>query len=358
MKRVMSSPYMEWAKLHSHARFTLATSGIAGYPLAELRVDFGKLEINGGEGYGFPPLLESLGALLNISTDRIFTTLGTSMANHLAFAVLFEPGDEILVEQPTYELILSTAGYFGASIRRFPRVLENDFRIDPGDVRRAITPRTKLIVITNLHNPSSALTDESTLLEIGKIARSVGARVLVDEVYLRAAYPISPRSAVHLGDEFVITDSLTKMYGLSGLRCGWIAGNPAMVRKFWQLNDLFNVNHSYPAQVLSILALQQLDKIFTRTKSILEPNRVLLREFLSSRSDLRTPSTEYGNIVFPKLVKGNTEEFCTMLRERYETTVVPGRFFEMPDHIRIGMGQPHPEFREGLSRVGKALNEM
>jgi len=358
MPRIMTSPYMQWAKMHSHAKYKLATSGIVSYPLADLHIDVTALEINGGEGYGFPPLVDSLAALLGVGSDRIFTTLGTSMANHLAFAVLFDRGDEILVEQPTYELLLSTAGYFGASLKRFPRRFEEDFRINPDEIKRRITPRTKLIVITNLHNPTSALTDESTLREIGTLARSVGARVLVDEVYLQAAYPIAPRSAVHLGDEFVITNSLTKMYGLSGLRCGWIAAEPALIRKLWLLNDLFNVNHSFPAVQMSVAALKQLDRIFGRTKSILEPNRELLGKFLASRSDLRGYHADFGNVVFPKLVKGDSERFCTMLREKYETTVVPGKFFEMPDYIRIGMGQPHDEFREGLSRVGKALNEL
>ena len=149
--------------------------------------------------------------------------VGTSLANYLALAATTEPGDEILVEQPTYELILSTAKYLGLEIRRFPRHAENNFAIDPADVERNLTPRTRLIVICNLHNPTGAMVPDDILRDIGKLAAKVGARVLVDEVYREVLFESSPASAFHIDPErFIVTNSLTKAYGLSGLRCGWV----------------------------------------------------------------------------------------------------------------------------------------
>src|SRR5262249_58548777 len=101
-----------------------------------------------------------------------------SMANHLAMAAIIEPGDEVLIEHPAYGPILDVAYYLQASVRRFRRAEENGWAIDPAEVRRCVTPRTRLIVITNLHNPTSALTSEAVLREIGAIARSIGAPVL------------------------------------------------------------------------------------------------------------------------------------------------------------------------------------
>src|SRR5206468_7767327 len=102
-----------------------------------------------------------------------------------------------------------------------------------------ISNATRLIVLTNLHNPSSVLVDEETLEKIGSLARKVGARVLVDEVYLEAFFEHAPPPAISFGPEFVVTSSLTKGYGLSGLRCGWILTEPALATKIRQLDDIF-----------------------------------------------------------------------------------------------------------------------
>src|SRR5260370_17105796 len=120
------------------------------------------------------------------------------MANKRAMVSVLEAGEEVLVEHPTYELLLAALGYLQADIRRFARRSETGFTLDPLEIEHAITPCTKLIVLTNLHNPSSVLTEEPALQEIGGIARRVNARVLVDEVYLDAAFYLSPMSPFHL----------------------------------------------------------------------------------------------------------------------------------------------------------------
>ena len=224
------SPYMEWAKLHSAARFNLATSGIANFPLAELAVTIDQLEINGPSIYGYEPLLQTIARRYQVPQESVVSAVGTSLANYLALAAITEPGDEILVEQPTYELILSTAKYLGLEIKRFPRRAENNFAIDLAEVERNITPRTRAIVICNLHNPTGALTSDATLRELGVLARKTGAYVLVDEVYREMLYESAPASAFHIDPErFIVTNSLTKAYGLSGLRCGWVLGEQIAV---------------------------------------------------------------------------------------------------------------------------------
>src|SRR4029450_8117051 len=114
--------------------------------------------------------------------------------------------------------------------RRFKRKPEDAFRLDIGEIERMLTPKTRLIVLTNLHNPSGVLIEDDVLRELGALAVRHGARVLIDEVYLDSAVP-PRRSAAHLGSEFVCTNSLTKVYGLSGLRCGWFLGGPGLARR-------------------------------------------------------------------------------------------------------------------------------
>jgi hypothetical protein len=348
---------MIWAKTRSQARFNLASSGLMNYPLAELDVQLADIELSGPSLYGYEPLQRALAAKCGVTPDCVVAATGTSGANHLVMALLLQPGDEVLIEHPAYELLVATAQHLGATVKRFNRNFARGFAVEPEEIARLVTPRTRLIVITNLHNPSSAYTDEATLCAVGEIARAAGARVLVDEVYLDALFERAPPSAFHLGAEFVVTNSLTKVYGLSGLRCGWILAEPALAERLWQLNDLFGVIAAHPAERLSCLALAQLPRIAARAQTLLAANRAALNSFLTTRTELDCLPHEHGTVVFPRWRGGDVARLCELLREKYETTVVPGHFFAAPAHFRLGLGGDTATFTAGLERLGVALDE-
>jgi aspartate/methionine/tyrosine aminotransferase len=346
---------MQWSKTQSRARFNLATSGVAPFPLRELPVNLEELEINGDNSYGYAPLQNAIAAHHDVDPECVVESAGTSMANHLAMAAILEPGDEVLIEHPAYGPILDVAHYLEANVKRFHRAEENGLAIEPGEIRRCITPQTRLIVITNLHNPTSALTPESVLREIGDIAGTVGALVLVDEVYLDAVYEKTPRTSFHLGPQFVVTSSLTKVYGVSGLRCGWILAQPDLAWKMRRLNDLYSATPVYPGGVLSVAAFQHLNLLRERARRIVEADRKLLRDFLAQQPAVSALETEWGTTSFIRLRNGDADKFLQRLRTEFDTSAVPGRFFEMPDHFRIGMGVNTDMFAEGVDRISRAL---
>ncbi len=349
------SDYMHWSKTQSRARFNLATSDVAPFPFHELRIDLKEIEINGDNSYGYAPLQEAIGAHHGVDPDCVVESAGTSMANHLAMATIIEPGDEVLIEHPAYGPILDVAEYLQANVKRFRRAEENGWAIDAEKVRRCVTSKTRLIVITNLHNPTSAFTPEPVLREVGDIARRAGALVLVDEVYLDAVYDDTPRTSFHLGSEFVVTSSLTKAYGLSGLRCGWTLAQPDLARKMRRLNDLYSATPVFPGELLSVAAFRHLDFLRERARPIVQADHKLLRDFLAQQSAISAVATEWGTTSFPRLLGENADVFLERLRSEFDTSAVPGRFFEMPDHFRIGMGVNTEMFSEGLSRISRAL---
>jgi aspartate/methionine/tyrosine aminotransferase len=354
----VGSEYMAWAKSSSQARFNLATSGLANVRLEELSVRLEDLQLTRDGGYGYQPLQNAIADRLDVHPESIVTAIGTSLANHLAMAALVKPGDEVLIEQPTYEPLLALARYLGANIKRFQRRFETEFRVLPEEVERNLTSRTRLVVLTNMHNPTGVRIPQETLSEVGKLAKRTGARVLVDEVYLEALFAERPPTAFTLGPEFVTTSSLTKAFGLSGLRCGWIVAEPELAQKIWQLNDLFGVMPAHPAERLSVIALEQLVEISARAEARLNNNRALVYDFLDTRADLEAIRPEFGTIVFPRLKQGSVASLCQVLREKYETSVVPGSFFEMPEHFRVGFGNDPEILTEGLVRLGAALDEI
>lgn len=348
---------MNWAKTRSHAKYNLATSGLKHYPLSALPVDWSQLAISGPSYYGYPALQSELARKSGVDPSCVMAATGTSMANHLAMAAAFEPGDEVLIEEPTYELLTDTAGYLQANIRRFPRRFETGYALDPAEVERALTPRTRLIVVTNLHNPGSRYTPPEVLRQVGELARGVGARVLVDEVYLDALFDRAPPSAFHLGPQFITTNSLTKVYGLSGLRCGWVLAEPGLCRRIWRLNDLFGVIPSHTAELLSIAALQNLPQVAAAAKHLLDENRAVLNAFLAATTHVAFPPLDAGTVVFPR-TSVPVQPFCDFLRENYQTSVVPGHFFGAGDHFRIGIGGETDALREGLHRLHDALEKF
>lgn len=354
----MDSPYMHWAKTRQASRYTLAVSGIKSLSLAELGAAWDDLALDGGDEYGFPALRAALAAKAGVSDDRIVLATGTSGANHLAFESLLDSGDEVAMERPGYEPMEMLARHLGANVRYFPRRSENGFRVDPADVAEAVTSKTRLIVLSNLHNPTSVATDEATLRAVGAIAERSAAKVLVDEVYLDAAFDSAPPSAGRLGDVFVVTTSLTKVFGLNGLRCGWIVAEPALASRIWQLKNLFGVNEAHPAACLSLCALRRSGEILARARLILEANRAAWESFLAGREDLAVEGESRGTTVFPRVLSCHADALCAHLRERYETSLVPGRFFGEPAYVRVGLCGDPEIFREGLARLGSALSDL
>jgi aspartate/methionine/tyrosine aminotransferase len=355
--RAMQSEYMHWAKFKRPVRYALTGSEVPHFRMDSLPLSITDLDMDGASHPRYVPLRERIAERYGVRLEQVVAADGTSMANFLAMATLISPGDEVLVEHPTYELLLGALSFLGATIRRFGRKASDAFRLDPAAVEQALTPQTRLIVITNLHNPSSMLASEAELSAIGKLARGVGARVVVDEVYLDSAVP-PRRSSVHLGPEFVATNSLTKVYGLSGLRCGWILAQPELAERMWRLNDLFGVNQAHQAERLGCIAFDHLAEVIGDNPAILERNRKLFNGFVASRSDLDCATAEHGMTAFPRWAGGDTQRLDDHLRERYDASVVAGRWFEMPEHFRIGFGLQTDQFEEGLSRLEAALDDL
>ena len=356
--RPFGSEYLRWAKTRPPVRYDLASSGVPHLPLRDLPVTIGDLEIGGTGAYGWPPLQRAIAERYRVDEACVVAAMGASMANALALAALVRPGDRVLVEHPTYEPLVAAARWLGAEVRYFARRADDGFRLDPAEVEREMAPGTRAVVVTSLHNPSSALAGDDALREVGELAARAGARVIVDEVYLDALWEAAPRTAFHLGETFVSTNSLTKVYGLAGLRCGWILAEPALAERMWRLTELFNNIGVHAAERLSLVAFRNLDALARRSRALLDANAAALNRFYAVSGDfLDARPHAHGTVSFPRLRRGDVDALCALLAERYETAVVPGRFFGMADHLRIGLGVDSAAFAEGLDRLGRALAE-
>jgi hypothetical protein len=282
---------------------------------------------------------------------------GCSFANHLAFASLLAPGDEVLVEDPTYELLTSTLGYLGAGLNRFERDPAAGWRLDPDAVAKALTPQTRLVVLTNPHNPSSAIDSDAEIGAVAEAAARVGAMVLIDEVYRELMFRDgTARTSFRADGNIIVTSSLTKAYGLSGLRCGWILAPADLAQRMRRLNDLYASLPPHLAERLSVVAFDRLPALRERANGLIDVNRAAYREILGGHPALEQTIFDQGTTVFPRLIAGDADSFFTRLMAEFETSVVPGRFFGRDDHVRIGLGGDTTMTRTGLERIRAALS--
>jgi aspartate/methionine/tyrosine aminotransferase len=357
------APYMEWAKHRPSPRWDLAGSNILACSIDDLPGARDAIAFEGHNEDGYPPLLDSIAARYGVTATQVTTAQGASGANFLVCAALLEPGDDVLVEMPGYDPLLGTPRLFGARVNRFTRDFRDHFALDPDRVRRALTPRTRLIVVTTPHNPSGVIADPEALNEIGRIAERNGAHVLLDEVYLDASASSSRAESTSgltfaaRSDAFACTNSLTKSFGLSGLRCGWILSAPDVAERIRRARDVVDGTGSIVTERLSTLAFTHFDRLLARTRKLLATNGQMVREFLDSRSDLECAPSG-GTVGFPRL-RGTDDSttFAARLLAERETAIVPGHFFQAPAHFRLGFGGATESLRGGLDAIAAALDQ-
>ena len=348
---------MEWAKTRAAAEFDLAGSNILACTLDDLPGAREALDLSGPNDNGYRPLVEAIAARYGVDPERVTTAGGTAGANFFVLAALLGPGDDVLVERPGYDPLLGAARLLGARTTRFDRRFEDRFALDPDRVRHAMTPRTKAIVITSPHNPSGVAADAAALEEVGRIAERAGAHVVVDEVYKDLTGDRTPPAAAR-GDVFATTNSLTKSYGLSSLRAGWVIASPDLTYRVRRARDVVDGTGSTVAERLAALAFEHLDALTARARIILANTQALADGFLASRPELEW-APAIGTIVFPR-IRGVADAgpfLNRLLRER-RTALGPGAFFEAPAHFRLGCGGHIGTIRSGLTNLSAALDEL
>jgi aspartate/methionine/tyrosine aminotransferase len=366
---------MEWAKTRPSPRFDLAGSNVLACSIDELTGARDAIALDGRNDNGYVPLVESIAARYGVLPAQVTTAQGASGANFLVCAALLEPGDEVLVERPGYDPLLGAPRLLGAGVVRFDRDFAGGFALDPDRVRRALTPRTRLIIITSPHNPTGVVVDDDALDEVGRIAATQGAHVLVDEVYLDASVAaeeirLKPDASASVvsgfsrtltaagrGEVFLTTSSLTKSYGLAGLRCGWILSSAAVAERLRRARDVIDGSGSIVTERLATLAFSQLDRLIARSAALLAVNGALVRTFLHARSELEVVEPRGGTVVFPRLRDvADASRFADRLLNERATAIVPGHFFEAPAHFRVGFGGATDALRGGLEALTAALD--
>lgn len=320
--------------------------------LCERRLSYGDIE-------GLPEFREGVCKLYkSLSIENIVPTHGAAGANHHVFYSLISPGDHVISFMPTYQQLYSIPESFGAEVHTIHLRKENDYLPDLDELRRIVTPETKMICINNPNNPTGALIPENTLLEIIEIARSVDAWILCDEVYRHLSQSdMWCPSIADLYEKGISVSSMSKVFSLAGLRLGWIATHDMdAIKRFLSHRDYNLISCGMIDEMIAAAALKHSDILLKRSRDIVRENLKILDNWVNSEPHVSYVKPQAGTtaLVYYDLdIPSYT--FCEEMYKKTGAFVTPGDCFEQPKSMRIGYAYGKQDLIDGLKAVSEYI---
>jgi aspartate/methionine/tyrosine aminotransferase len=352
--------YLEWARTHmGRVKADLAKSNIKAVTKEELGLSLDDVQLTSPTEDGVVELRELIAKRYGVPSAGVLLTSGATMGIWLACCAAVDEGDQVLLESPNYEPLYRALQERGAEIKMLERRFERDWQVDLEELERNAGRSTRAIVLTNTHNPSGAATSPEKMQTIGQIARENRATVIVSEVYLDNCFAPGQKPAASLGPNLVSIGSLSKVYGLGGLRIGWMVGPEPILKKARLVLDYVECDLPAPSESIALAALRKGPELVLRCRQIAMRNFAIIREWIGKRGDLQWVEPAGGTVCMIKLPQSlDAQTLCTLLREKYATLVVPGDFFYVRGFIRVSAGMDEDVLRTGLKNIGKAIDQL
>jgi aspartate/methionine/tyrosine aminotransferase len=299
----------------------------------------------------------------NCDPDNILVTTGAIEANFLLFNVLLEPGDHVIAPFPAYQQLYSVPRAIGCDVALWHIRPETGFCYDVKDLEQLVTSKTRLIVINSPHNPTGAMLSPDDAQRVYEIAESVGAMVMADEAYrwltVPGGEPFAP-PMYNLGARGISVGTLSKPFGLPGLRLGWMAAPTEIVAKCWSMRDYVSLSPGKLNDALAILALKHRGRIVERNEAIITTNLAQANAWLAEQSGILSWNPPRGGLL--ALLHYNLDipslDLANKLADEYSVMLAPGSAFGYEHHLRIGIGQDPPIFTAGLERASDCFADV
>ncbi len=335
----------------------ISQSEVLGFRFHEFGHELPDLDLGEAHPRGSPELRSLIGAQHQTWPEQVLVCNGASEGNFLAQAALLEPGDEAIVETPQYPPLRDGLLGFGAVPTRAPRLAGEGWRLDLDALEAAITAKTKLLVLTNANNPTFGLLTGEDLKRVADLAEAHRFYVHIDETFRELAFDHAPPSAATFGPRFVVTSTLTKAYGLGGLRLGWVVAAPDVIERIKTVKDYASICPNRISEELALWALKRKEGFLGRARRICDENRAVVKAWLARNPEIECILPDYGNYCFPKLPV-SVDALADLLREQHKVVIAPGRFFGLGEHFRLAYGGRKAELEKGLERVEMGMRAV
>ncbi len=344
--------------------YDIGESAVKTLGVRHLDIDLNDILLRYGYHKGRPDLREIIASSYpELSSDHIIVTTGASEANFVVVASLVKPGDHVIVEHPNYPSNYEVPRSFGCDVDLYTLKFDNEFRPIAEDLKAKITPQTKLISLTHPNNPTGSKISIEELQKIIDMAESRDIYILFDETYRDMDFkdPLPP--AATLSPKVISISSLSKSYGLPGLRTGWLATLDQYVLKTaLAVREQVSIANNALSEEIASRVLREKNRYVDKAKQRIENNLGIAADWINQQEYFEWIYPEAGVVGFPRMksqMAVDPEKLYRLLAEKYKTFVVPGRCFEMdPTHFRLGFGGEPEKIKIGLNNLNKALAEV
>lgn len=355
----------DWFDTYQYeVEYDVGESAVKYLTFADLSIDLGKLPLRYGHHSGRPDLRELVaGQYEGLSQDEVIVTTGASEANFAIIAVLVKPGDHVIIHHPNYPSLYEVPRSLGCRVSLLSLDFKNKFRLDLDKLKDQITAQTKLISLTYPNNPTGAMISEKQLEEVIELAESRELFLLFDETYRELHYGSPLPWAASLSPKVVSISSMSKSYGLPGIRIGWLATqSKTLIDAVLAVREQVTITNGAMSEEIAMSVLQRKEEFLQRARKHVQKNFQIVKTWMESQEVLEWIPPEAGVVCLPRIMKNDTsdsEKAYRLLADKYKTFVIPGRCFELDNRFfRLGYGGTSEELEVGLKNIGRALEEI
>ncbi|HEU4767783.1 MAG TPA: capreomycidine synthase [Pyrinomonadaceae bacterium] len=344
----------------------LGSSGVFSFSLQELQEicgpsaeEMASVVFDDSRTQGSPSLRLAIARRWgNGDGETVMATHGSSEAIHLTMNALLSPGDEVVVLDPVYQQLASIAEHLGCELKRWTLRPDRNFAPDLDSLKAVMTPRTRMVVVNFPHNPCGVSLTESEQKQLVDMVSQVGAYLVWDAAFSDLVHVGEPLVAPNNFYERAVTlGTLSKAYGLPGLRVGWLMGPPEVMRTCLHLRDYLTLHLSPLVELIAEHAITNADRLLALRLPQVRENLDALRNWAMEHEEwIQWVEPHGGTCAFPRLkTVEDVQAFCKELAEVHRVLLVPGSCFNIPDHVRLGFGGAPASFQEGLGRLTQLL---
>ena len=340
---------------HARARYDLSSSDMPGQLLSE----FGGLadrslaenHVGGGE-----ELRGELARIFGGRAEDYIVTAGASEANFAVCAALLEPGERVLVERPTYQPLDAIPRGLRASVVPLIRQESNGFQLTADDARSVLPDGLKLMILTNLNNPTGVALDTREVQRFADLAAGGGFYLLVDEIFRELAFDRPTPTIGGLNDRVIVTSSLSKFDGAGGLKIGWVRAAAPVRARVQSILDYLSATPAGPSEAIALAVLHARNRTIARNRRLVAEGRKVAREWAVQEPNLVWHEPD-GHLTFPG-VAVDTVGLADLLLRKHDTFIAPGESFGLGGHFRLNIGIGADVLHEGLRRVSQGRREI
>jgi len=368
-KAIMNLPPFKleryFAKYEFNTEYLLCSSDSESMPVADLLAmeegaaqKFQQVWLGYTESPGSPALRAEICRLYEtMQPEEILIHTGAQEAIFLFMFAAFKEFDHVIVHSPGYQSLAEVARAAGCDVSPWRAREENGWSLDLDELRHLMRTNTKAIIINTPHNPTGYLMAPEDYQAVHTFALENKLLLFSDEVYRESEYDPATRlpAACDLGDHAVSLGVTSKTYGLAGLRIGWVATkNRQIYEKMASLKDYTTICNSAPSEFLAEVAMRNRTRLAERNLGIIKNNLAIIEDLFARHSGrFSWVRPRAGSMAFPRLLKGNVEEFCDRLVKKAGVLLLPGSVYDdARNHFRLGLG------RKNLPQAVEKLEEF